>query len=81
MVPIEKDWSRLCGFPVCRGQGVEVVTGRHRWEPGKDVAKVSERIDAAALAGYDDRVDDRRALASVRVSDKQPIFLVMSSYA
>jgi len=76
MVPIKKDGSRLSGFPVSRGQGVEVVAGRHCREPGEDVAQVNEGIYATALAGYHDRVDDRRSLAGVRVTDKEPVFLL-----
>ena len=75
MVPFEKDYFRLRSFPVCGSEGVEVVAVRHSREAGEDVAQVSKRVDAAALARYDDRVDDRRTLAGIRVSYKQPVFL------
>src|SRR5271165_1332766 len=64
-----------CGLPVDRQQGVEVVLGGHSGQAAEDVAEVGHGVDAVALTGDDDRVDDRRALAGVGVADKQPVLL------
>src|ERR1017187_6885579 len=63
MVPIGKSSSFLNCLPVCRGKGVQVVPGGHGGESGEDVPHVGQGIDASELAGYYDRVDDRRTLA------------------
>ena len=62
-------------LPVYGKQGVEVVLGGHSRQSGEDVAEVGQGIDPAALAGHDDRVHDRCAVAGVRVADEEPVFL------
>jgi len=47
----------------------------HGGEPGEHVFDIDVRIFAVSLTGNDDRVDDGRALTSVRVADEQPVFL------
>jgi hypothetical protein len=64
---------------VGRREGVEVVPGGHGGEPAQDIAQVDQRIDLSPLAGDDDRVDDRGALAGVGVADEEPVFLFMAS--
>src|SRR5690606_15532723 len=44
-------------------------------QPGEHVAQVIVRIDSMAAAGGNDRVEDRRAVARVRMADEQPVFL------
>ena len=68
-------------LPVDWKQGVEVVLGGHPRQTCEDVAEVGQGIDPAALAGHDDRVHDRGAVAGVGVADEVPVFLVMRSYA
>src|ERR1017187_7184704 len=75
MVPIGKSSSFLNCLPVCRGKGVQVVPGGHGGESGEDVPHVGQGIDASALAGYYDRVDDRRTLAGIGMADEEPVFL------
>ena len=43
----------------------------HRWQSGEDVAQIRERVFPEALAGDDDGVDDRGALAGVGVVNEQ----------
>jgi hypothetical protein len=45
------------------------------WQTGEHVAQVDVGIDAAAAATLDDGVDDRTALAGVRIADEQPVLL------
>ena len=68
-------------MPACRGERSEVVFRGHGGQAREHVLEVDERIDAEALAGDDDRVDDGGAVASVAMADEQPVFLVMRSYA
>jgi len=74
-------YRTLLRLPVDRGQGVQVVSVRQGRQPGQDVPKVGVRVFSVALAGHDDRVDDRRPLAGVGVAYKEPVLLVMRSYA
>src|SRR5580704_8355604 len=60
-------------LPVGRGQGAEVVLVGHPGQPGKDVLEVRERILSVAFARDDQRVEDRRALAGVGVTDEEPV--------
>jgi hypothetical protein len=60
-------------------EGVEVVPGGHGGEPAQDIAQVDQRIDLSPLAGDDDRVNDRGALAGLGVADEEPVFLFMAS--
>ena len=39
----------------------------------EDVSQVSQRIDATALAGADDRVDDRGAIAGIGMADEEEV--------
>src|ERR1017187_1062567 len=64
-----------CLLPIDRQQGVEIVLGRHLGQTAEDVTEVNQGIDAAALTGYHDRVDDRGALPGVGVAHEEPIFL------
>jgi len=68
-------------LPVDWKQGIEVVPGGHPRQTGEDVAEVGQGIDPAALAGHDDGVHDRCAVAGVGVADEEPVFFVMCSYA
>lgn len=74
-------YRTLLRLPVDRGQGVQVVAVCQGRQPGQDVPKVGVRVFSVALAGHDDRVDDRRPLAGVGVAYKEPVLLVMCSYA
>ena len=77
-------WSPLVserGLPALGRERVEVVLVGHPGQPGEDVLQVRQRVDAAAFAGDDERVQDRRALAGIGVADKEPVFLVMRSYS
>src|ERR1039458_2950404 len=62
-------------LPVDGQQDAQGVLGGHRRQTPEDVAQVRQRFDAAALAGDDDRVDDRGALAGIGVADEEPVFL------
>ena len=79
--PIVTTNRALFGCPVDRSEGVQVVAVGEGGQPGEDVAHVGVRILSVALAGDDDRVDDGRALAGVGVAYKEPVLLVMRSYA
>ena len=71
----------LLWLPVDRRQSVQVEAVRQCGQPVEDVAQVGVGVFPVALAGDDDRVDDGGALAGIGMSDKEPVFLVMSSYA
>ena len=60
-------------LPAGRSQRPEVVAVSHAGQAGEHVAQVNRRIFAVALAGDDQRVNDRRALAGVGMADKQPV--------
>jgi hypothetical protein len=60
-------------LPASGSEGGEIVLVGHCWEPGEDIARIRERVFPEALAGDDDRVNDRGALTGLRVSDKQPV--------
>ena len=47
----------------------------HPGQAGEHVAEVGEGILAVTLAGDDEGVDDRRALAGVRMTDEEPVLL------
>ena len=47
----------------------------HGRQAGEQVPDVGQGIDAAALAGDDDRVDDGGTLAGLGMSDEEPVFL------
>ena len=79
--PIVTTNRALFGCPVDRSEGVQVVAVGEGGQPGEDIAHVGVRILSMALAGDDDRVDDRRALAGVGMAYKEPVLLVMRSYA
>ena len=51
----------------------------HRRQAPEQVAHVDQRIEAAALAGGHDGVDDGRTLAGVGMPDEEPVLLVMAS--
>jgi hypothetical protein len=68
-------------LPAGRCQGAQVILVGHAGQAGEHVPHVGQRVDAAALARYDDRVDDRGAVAGARVTDKQEVLFVMCSYA
>jgi hypothetical protein len=72
IVTTDQTLSRL---PVDRRKGVQVEAVSEGRQPGEDVAQVGKGVVAVALAGDDDRVDDRRALAGVRVAYKKPVLL------
>ena len=77
MVTNHRSLSR--GLPVDGQQSAQIVLGGHGRQTPQDIAQVGERIDAAALAGDHNRVEDSRALAGVGVADKQPVFRFMRS--
>ena len=60
--------------PRRRGDVVDLPVGHGR-QSGKDFAEVSERIDAATAAGFDDRVDDGAAIAGSGFADEEPVLL------
>ena len=68
-------------LPAGRCQGAQVIPVGHAGQAGEHVPHVGQRVDAAALARYDDRVDDRRAIAGIGVTDEQKILFFMRSYA
>jgi hypothetical protein len=59
-------------LPAGRGQRAEVVTVGHARQSREHVAQVNRRILAVALAGDDQRIDDR-SQAGVGVADKKPV--------
>ena len=67
------------GLPTSRRKRIEIVLVGHRRQAGEHVAQVSRWLDAAALARDDDRVDDRGTLAGIRMTDEEPVLLVMAS--
>ena len=73
--------ERCRWFPTSRRQGAQVIPVGHAGQAGEHVPHVGQRVDAAALARYDDRVDDRRAIAGIGVTDEQKILFFMRSYA
>ena len=68
-------------LPTGRRHGAQVILDGHAGQAGEHVPHVGERVDAAALARCDDRVDDRGAVAGVGVTDEQKILFFMRSYA
>ncbi len=60
-------------LPARWGQLAEVVSVCHAGQAREYVAHVNRRILAVALAGDDQRVDDRRTFAGVGVADKKPV--------
>jgi hypothetical protein len=60
-------------LPACGSEGGEVVLVGHCGQPGEDIAQICERVFSEALAGDDDRVNDRGALTSTGVPNKQPV--------
>lgn len=60
-------------LPIGRRESVDVVLVGHGREPGEHIFQVDERIDAVALAGDNDRINDRRALARVGMTDEEPV--------
>src|ERR1700677_1321818 len=68
-------------LPVLWREGAEVVLVRHPGQPGEDVLQVRQGVLAAAFAGDDERVQDRRALPGVGVADKEPVSQIMQDYA
>ena len=59
--------------PVARQEWLEVVTRGHLRKTRQDIAEVGQRILAVSLARDDQRVDDGRALAGVRMTDEEPV--------
>ena len=55
----------------------DMVLVGHGGQPREHVFDVDERIDAVSLAGNHNRINDRRALAGVRVADEQPVLFFM----
>ena len=45
----------------------------HSRQPGEHVLQISMRIVVVALAGDDQRVDDRSAVASIGMTDEEPV--------
>lgn len=62
-------------------EGFQVVLVGHRRQAREDIAQVNQRVDPSAVAGNDDRVQDRGALTGFGMADKKPIFRVMLSCA
>ena len=62
-------------LPARGRERAEIVLIGHSRHSREHDAQVGERVCAVALAGNDDRVDDRGALAGVGVTDEQPVFL------
>ena len=62
-------------LPAGWSNGIEVVLRRHARHAREDIAEVSQRVDATALAGDHDRVDDRRALAGIGMAHEEPVLL------
>ena len=60
--------------PVAGQQRGQVVLIGHSRQAGEHVAQVGERVLAMATARLDERVNDRRALAGIGVTDKKPVF-------
>ncbi len=61
-----------CELPVDGQQGAEVVFGGHLGQTAEDIAEVCHGVDASALAGCNDRVDDGRALGGVGRTTRPP---------
>ena len=59
--------------PVGWQQRREVILIGHCGQTAEHVAQIEQRIDGAPAAGADDRVNDRGALASVGMSDEEPV--------
>lgn len=67
--------SDLIGFPVHRRESIQIkLVGQSR-HAGQDVTEIPVGIVAVALTGDHDRVDDRGALAGIRMADEEEVFL------
>lgn len=64
---------RIRRHPLRREQRVAVLLVGHAPQAAEHVAQVGERVLAVALAGVDQRVEHRRAMAGVGMADEQPI--------
>ncbi len=67
-------------LPASRRQGVQVVGGGHRGQARQHVAKVGQGVDVTTGTRSDDRVDDGRAVAGLRVADDVPRHAVSSGF-
>ena len=56
-----------------RGEFADVPVGGER-ESSEYVTKVSERVDAAAAAAFDDGVEDGVALSDFGFANEEPVF-------
>ena len=65
-------------LPTGRRHGAQVILDGHAGQAGEHVPHVGERVDAAALARYDDRVDDGGAVAGVWVADEEEVLFPMA---
>ena len=63
--------------PIVREQGAKVVARGHAGQASKYVAQVGEWVLAVALAGDNQRVEDRGALTGLEMSNKQEFFFPM----
>ena len=61
-------------LPEGRHECLQVILVGHHRQPGEDIPQVKQGIDSPAVAGNDDRVQDRGALAGLGMADKKPIF-------
>ena len=59
---------------------VNLPVGQVR-KASEDIAQVGPRVKAAPSAAFDNRVNDRAALTSLRRSDEKPVLLFMPSSA
>ena len=60
-------------------QRAQIVLVGHPRQAREDVFEIRERVLLMALARHDERVEDRGALAGLRMTNEEPVFLVMLS--
>ena len=66
------------GLPRRGSQRREITPIGHREQPAEDIAHIREGIFPVALAGDDQRVDDRGTLAAPGCTMTRPFFLPMA---
>ena len=75
MVTNKNEALRSRRLPIDGQQRPQIILVCHARQPGEQVFQVSQRILAVTLTGHDQGVEDRRTLAGLGVTDKQPVLL------
>ena len=67
------------GFAPDRRNNLRDLAVGHVWQAREHFPQVGVGIKAATPAAFDDGVEDGAALASLGITDEEPVFLVMTS--